>query len=74
MAARTVDQFHILDLVRCADFERSVRQHLGEADDRVQGRAKLVTYGGREATSVRTRPLGFESSRPKRVFLALSFR
>ena len=31
-----------------------------------------MTYGGDEAASVRTRPLGFESGRLKRVFVGLS--
>src|SRR6187551_3879671 len=72
MAARTVYQFCIFDLVRRADFDSAVCQHFGEADDRVQRRAKLVTYGGDEAASVRTRPLEFKPGRFKHVFVRLS--
>src|SRR5689334_7280522 len=72
MAARAVDQFCIFSLIRCADFENVLRQHFGEADDRIQGRAELVTYGGDEADSVRIRPLRFEPSHLKCVFLSLS--
>lgn len=72
MAARTVYQFRIFDLVRCADFESTVRQHIGESDDRVQGRAEFVTYGGDEVASGGTRPLGFGSGRFERFFLGLS--
>src|SRR5262245_55790886 len=72
MAARIVDQFRIFNLIRCADLENGLRQHFGESDDRVQGRAELVTYDGHEAAPVRIRPLSFESGRLKRVVLSFS--
>src|SRR5262245_1378323 len=72
MAARIVDQFRIFNLIRCADLDNALRQHFGEADDRIQGRAELVTYRGDNAASVRICPLGFEPNHLKRIVLSLS--
>src|SRR4029079_2360533 len=72
MADRTIDQFCIFELVRCADLESAVRQHIGEPDNRVERRAELVTYGADEATPGRAPPLGFEAGRLQGLFLGLS--